>query len=203
VTNARYPRSHPVANLYPAQQEADTAVAWADITGVPATFPPDAHTHPASEVTAGTFAAGDYVFPSGLVVTGDLTVSGQNLNLGLTKDLAAGSVPYHILYGGHSTTPSQVIIGANGDAAIYLDATNSIWFRDLAGNARFQFNVNGTPYMALSGTQVLTTRRTGWSAPTATLSRAALANGATLTQVTQILAALITDLYSGHGLIGA
>lgn len=31
-------------------------VAWGDLTGVPATFPPDAHTHPAADIVSGTFA---------------------------------------------------------------------------------------------------------------------------------------------------
>jgi hypothetical protein len=159
---------------------------------------------PAAVVTAGTFGSGAFTFPANLTVTGDLTVTGQNLNLGLTKDLALGSVPYHILYGGHTTTPSQVIIGANSDPAIYLDATNSIWFRDLGGTVRFQFNVNGTPYIAMSGVQVIATRRTGWALPSGTLSRATFDQSTvTLPQLAQRVAALITDMYSGHGLIGA
>jgi len=53
-----------------------------------------------------------------------------------------------------------------------------------------------------AGTQLVATRQTGWSAPTGTISRAALNTGtATLAQVAQALGALITDLTT-HGLIG-
>ena len=57
---------------------------------------------------------------------------------------------------------------------------------------------------AVSGNrQLLTVRQTGWSAPTGTLSRAALNTGtATLGNVAQTLGALITDLMT-HGLIGS
>jgi hypothetical protein len=53
------------------------------------------------------------------------------------------------------------------------------------------------------GTQILTTRRTGWGAPTGTLTRTTFATGSvTLVQLAERVAALITDLTT-HGLIGA
>lgn len=45
------------------QHETALAIAWAQLTGVPAEFPPSAHGHPASQITTGTFGAGDYTFP--------------------------------------------------------------------------------------------------------------------------------------------
>lgn len=54
----------------------------------------------------------------------------------------------------------------------------------------------------ISGTQVVTSRRTGWTAPTGTASRAGYdTTTATTTQLAQNLKALIDDL-STHGLIG-
>lgn len=35
---------------------ASEATGWADVTGKPATFPPESHTHAASEVSSGTLA---------------------------------------------------------------------------------------------------------------------------------------------------
>jgi hypothetical protein len=54
-----------------------------------------------------------------------------------------------------------------------------------------------------NGTQVLTTRRPGWTAPTGTATRTGFATGsATLQNVAEALKALIDDLTT-HGLIGA
>lgn len=36
--------------------DAAESVPWAGITGVPSTFPPDSHTHPASDIISGTIA---------------------------------------------------------------------------------------------------------------------------------------------------
>lgn len=139
-----------------------------------------------------------------VTVGGDLAVSGGDVSLGATQSFVTFTNPYHLLYGGHSTTPCRIYIGANTDPSIYLDATNYVYMRDLSSNTRFQFNVAGTPWMAIGGSQVLTTRRTGWALPTGTLSRATFDQSTvTLAQLAQRVAALITDLYSGHGLIGA
>lgn len=54
-----------------------------------------------------------------------------------------------------------------------------------------------------SGTKVLGTRATGWTSPTGSLTRTGFATStATVTQLAETLAALITDLTT-HGLIGA
>lgn len=45
------------ATFNPADyRRVDTAVPWADLSGVPSTFAPSAHTHAASDITSGTFA---------------------------------------------------------------------------------------------------------------------------------------------------
>lgn len=60
---------------------------------------------------------------------------------------------------------------------------------------------NSGPYK-VAGVQVVTSRRTGWSSPTGTASRAAFdTSGTTVSQLAQRLKAIIDDL-STHGLIG-
>jgi hypothetical protein len=54
----------------------------------------------------------------------------------------------------------------------------------------------------MSGTQILTTRRTGWAAPTGTPTRTTFATGSvTLPQLAERVKALVDDLTT-HGLIG-
>lgn len=56
--------------------------------------------------------------------------------------------------------------------------------------------------LQVNATQVVKARQTGWTAPSATLSRTAVANADSLATTISHLAALITDLTT-HGLIGA
>lgn len=58
------------------------------------------------------------------------------------------------------------------------------------------------PRLVVGSTQVVGPVKTGWNAPTGTLTRGTFDSGATLATTAQTLAALITDLRS-HGLIGA
>jgi hypothetical protein len=65
---------------------------------------------------------------------------------------------------------------------------------------------NTTGFLQVNGNTVVAARKTGWTAPTGTASRAGFATStATLTQVAETLKALIDDLHftSGHGLIGS
>jgi hypothetical protein len=76
--------------------------------------------------------------------------------------------------------------GGNTSAAYPVDATGSI---------------NASGAYLVGGTQVVGSRRTGWTIPTATLSRSGLTNSSTATQVLETLAALVTDLMT-TGIIG-
>lgn len=79
------------------------------------------------------------------------------------------------------------------------------------GSGRFNVdtgNVNiASGVLQVAGVQLVASRKTGWSEPTGTVSRAAFdTSTATLGDVAQRLAALILDLRAGsggHGLIGA
>lgn len=80
-------------------------------------------------------------------------------------------------------------------AASSVTPTNR-WSVDNAGNMNAQTSIR------VGGTQVLTSRQTGWNAPTGTLTRGTFAvTGATVASVAQALAALITDART-HGWIG-
>ncbi len=63
-------------------------------------------------------------------------------------------------------------------------------------------NLNVTSQYAVGGTKVVGARSTGWTAPTATQSKAGFANGATATEIEQNLSAVINALIT-HGLLGA
>lgn len=66
------------------QVSAGGAVAWGDITGVPATFPPDAHAHPQSDVTGlvAALAGKSDTSHTHLLAAGatDVTMTATNLN---------------------------------------------------------------------------------------------------------------------------
>jgi len=90
--------------------QAALSLAWSQLTsGVPATFTPSAHAHPASEITAGTFPAGAFVFNGALSGITTLGLSGQ-----LSSTLATGTAPFAVA----STTAV-----ANLNASLLLGAT--------------------------------------------------------------------------------
>ena len=94
---------------------------------------------------------------------------------------------------------------------LFEDAANT----DGLGASWMWFWYGTTPFLGFSpagavslsvplqraGTQVVNTRQTGWTAPTATPSRSAITNADTLAQTISHLAALVADLTT-HGLIG-
>lgn len=66
---------------------AGVTVPWVRLTGVPATFPPDAHVHSGADVTSGTLPDGR--FPATLPAA-----SGVNLTALNASNLASGNIPY-------------------------------------------------------------------------------------------------------------
>ena len=72
-------------------------------------------TVPASDVTAGTFASGNFTFPSNLVVTGDLTVNGSTV----TQDVSSVLVEDPILKLANNNSNDVVDIGFYGE---YVDS---------------------------------------------------------------------------------
>ena len=134
----------------------------------------------------------------------------------LLRDLGAWTVGLDLIGGTYSAAairiPSNALItldSSGANALRFNSAANMVEFA-LSGTAFFQTNGNGivnvagaTPQYQVSGTQVLTTRRPGWSAPTGTATRTTFATGTvTLPQLAERVKALIDDLTT-HGLIGA
>jgi hypothetical protein len=86
-------------------------------------------------------------------------------------------------------TTELVLDRSDGGSTGFVIANGNLWL-----------NTGKGAYV--NGSQVVTNRQGGWSAPTGSISRASLNTGtATLTNVVQALAALINDLIA-HGLIG-
>lgn len=168
-------------------------------------------------VTAGKTLATDTIAETtpaaGVTVDGvllkDSTVTAPFAVLG-----GAGGAPAS-LHVTNVTSNAQLRISRTGtstsDWYIYANSNNLLFAPTAAG-------VPGTTALTLSttalnlatgvtlqvnGTQVLTSRRTGWGAPTGTATRTAFATGSvTLDQLAERVKALIDDLTT-HGVIGA
>jgi hypothetical protein len=116
-----------------------SGVAWADLTGVPSTFTPAAHTHPLSDLT-GFGAAGGYVRSDGAawqrvsgVAWGDLT-----------------GVPSTFAPSAHSHPASQVTAGTFA-AGVYSFAGSTINGQPTWGSAQ-AMDISGNAATATSAT---------------------------------------------------
>ena len=90
----------------------------------------------------------------------------------------------------------------DGSGQWVMYATGSAW-RVNDGGAGDPLAVTTSNQLLIDGTQVLTTRRTGWSAWTGTATRSSKATStATATDCAQAIKALIDDLIT-HGVIGS
>jgi hypothetical protein len=120
--------------------------------------------------------------------------------------------------GGHSFSSQGIALFANssnsnanilglrhaGSIVAYIgyDSTEGFRVADSAGTVRHGLTLGATPAYRMNGVQVLTTRRTGWSAATGTATRSAFATSTVTTpQLAERVKALIDDL-TAHGLIG-
>lgn len=120
--------------------------------------------------------------------------------------------------GGHAFNGQGVALFANssnsnanifglrqaGSSLVHLgyDSTEGFRVSDSAGTLRHGMTLGATPGYRLNGTQVLTTRQTGWSAPTGTATRTSFATSTVTTaQLAERVKAVIDDL-TAHGLIG-
>lgn len=138
----------------------------------------------ASKGVIGTAAAvNDLVTGSAI---GDIVIrlAAAATNIRFTVDNGA-STCWGIDNGGH--------LFANADSARDIGAL-------VAGRPR-QLYLGTAGKVFINGTQVIQGRVTGWAAPTAALSRTAVAAADTLATTISHLAALVTDLRT-HGLIG-
>ena len=106
----------------------------------------------------------------------------------------------------NSSNSNANIVGLRqaGANVVHLghDSTEGFRIADSAGTLRHGMTLGATPTYRINGTQVLTTRRTGWSAPTGTATRSTFATSTVTTpQLAERMKALIDDL-TAHGLIG-
>lgn len=103
-------------------------------------------------------------------------------------------------YGFYDVANSAVRFGLTDGGAMLVGRTSGL---SGAGDFDANGNVRGASFR-IGLNQVVGARATGWALPTGTLSRATFDQSTvTLAQLAQRVAALITDLYSQHGLIGA
>lgn len=143
---------------------------------------------------SGTLSAAQHGDLSAAVATfhsfsqiGSTITAGQHGNLagGALHSAASGAAN-----GFMSTTHYNLVNGATASAT-----ADTLCLRDASGN------VNGAA-IEVAGTKVVGARNTGWTAPTATQSKAGFANGASATEIEQNLSAVINALIT-HGLLGA
>lgn len=96
--------------------------------------------------------------------------------------------------------------GGTAAQGIFLDATGGGTTGNLIevrNNGAFAFRVDSAGNVDIANVQVLTSRRTGWGAPTGTATRTTFATSTVTTaQLAERVKALIDDLTT-HGLIGA
>lgn len=110
-----------------------------------------------------------------------------------------GYLKLGINFVGPTYSNSCIILASKGHRFLFgTDNTSGKYFSWTTGDL---FDLNGGNY-SVSGTQVVGTRKTGWSTPTGTATRTAFATGSVSTAaLAQAVKALIEDLTS-HGLIG-
>lgn len=95
--------------------------------------------------------------------------------------------------------------GANGN--LYLrewDGSSYTWITRLNSRSIQVTTVGAAGIVFANGNQLIGTRTTGWGTPTGTLTRTSFdPSTATLVQLGERVAALITDIIQGHGFLGA
>jgi hypothetical protein len=117
-------------------------------------------------------------------------------------EVATGSSPgewrIEVTPAGAMTPVRAMTVRSNGN--VLIGNTTGTERLSVTGNVQVTEAANG---FRVAADQVVGARRTGWTAPTGTATRAGFATStATLTQVAETLKALIDDLTT-HGLIGA
>lgn len=133
-------------------------------------------------------------FDSIITATGGLLVNGGSFAAGrIYKDASYGTV-----------IVSQTGGGGGNDFALLSPAGNLIAFVPTGTfNMSFAASVDVASTIKIGGTQVLTSRRTGWTAATGTATRSTFATSTvTLSVLAEHVKALIDDFIT-HGAIGA
>lgn len=99
------------------------------------------HTHPASEITVGTFGAGNYVFPGNLDVTGNLVLQGAGRSIDFNDDnviISRATVAKLTMSATLTTHENSVLINTPNDAGLEISHTSAV------GSPRLNFSQLGT-----------------------------------------------------------
>src|SRR5229473_415485 len=172
-----------------------------------------------SQINAGTISvAVTLTAPTIVITSGSVTINIDGTNYILLKDPSTGHVQTQLLSSGlninSTSTPAKGAFvtfntfGATNNSGITvatLDATGGYGKLTLnaAGGGTIMSLDASTGYLQSFGQNVIGPRALGWHLPSGTLSRATFDQStATLADVAQRLAALITDLFQQHGMIG-
>lgn len=186
--------------------EIDTFNHGGPPTGI---LPPDRSIGTAQQVPVGITvgADGDYNSDIGIHIsiggqqprkwlTGIYIGQNSCVNYGLFIDAIAGST-YTSMFVRHSTARTGFILSGVG-AVVPASAA----FQIFDGTAVDAFAIKQNGDLFIKSLQILTTRRTGWTAATGTATRTTFATGAvTLPVLAEHVKALIDDLMT-HGVIG-
>ena len=131
--------------------------------------------------------------------TGEVSVGGTPTSGGDVFDVSGTSA-----FGGgvkvtSSTLPQLEVINDGGNkATLAVDTVGNLTIQP-AGSI---FDIGNNVSLYRAGTQLITSRQTGWSAPTGTATRSTFATSTvTLSQLAERVKALIDDLTT-HGLVG-
>ena len=133
------------------------------------------------------------------------TGTGQNSEFRFVEDT---TIKGRLIYAGGNSAGAQYFgfINSAGDYLGFFADSARFLTAAAAEIARFEtggLNLASTKVMSVAGTQVVTSRRTGWGAPTGTATRTTFDTGTVTTaQLAERVKALIDDLIT-HGLIGA
>jgi hypothetical protein len=133
---------------------------------------------------------------------GFLTIDGSAVNamkIGAEASTGSSINGQKIVYGYKDSggVDRTVIQQVNSTGLMVIQATG---FALQGGNVF----LDNTKALIVNGQQVVTNRQTGWQLPSGTLNRSSFnTTSVTTEELAERVYALITDLYSGHGLIGA
>lgn len=167
-------------------------------------------------VSGGVYTGDTCVVGYGLRLTNQVADSAQNaFNVGVGLhgyyDTAAIDISAATLNPGavgiRLATGQAVAFDTAATCQLSYSNVSNTWSYAVSGTNVWSISDGGvtdqTGILKILGTQILSSRATGWSMPTGTLSRATFdPSTVTLQTLAQVVAALLTDLIGHHGLIG-